>query len=92
MLTIVDKFTRGLPAIDVRFSYRGADVVATLGRLAGAYGRPSHIRVDNGPEFISKEMDLRAWMRGVEDDFSRPGKPTGTHSRNRSMASSGRSV
>ena len=34
------------------------------------------IRVDNGPEFISKELDLWAWMHGVALDFSRPGKPT----------------
>ena len=29
-----------------------------------------------GPEFISKEVDLWAFMRGVTLDFSRPGKPT----------------
>ena len=64
------------PAIDVRLSYRGADVVATLERIAEVYGRPKRIRVDNGPEFISKDLDLWAWLHGVELDFSRPGKPT----------------
>jgi putative transposase len=76
VLTVVDNFTRISPAIDVRLSYRGADVVATLERVASAYGRPKRIRVDNGPEFISKELDLWAWLHGVELDFSRPGKPT----------------
>jgi putative transposase len=57
-------------------SYRGADVVATLERIAQAYGRPKRIRVDNGPEFISKDLDLWAWLHGVELDFSWPGKPT----------------
>jgi putative transposase len=76
VLTIVDNFTRVSPAIDVRFSYRGTDVVATLERIAATYGRPKRIRVDNGPEFISKELDLWAWLHGVELDFSRPGKPT----------------
>ena len=37
---------------------------------------PRTIRVDNGPEFISKGLDLWAWMTGVTLDFSRPGKPT----------------
>ena len=37
---------------------------------------PKTIRVDNGPEFVSKELDLWAFMRGVTLDFSRPGKPT----------------
>ncbi len=32
--------------------------------------------VDNGPEFISKKLDLWAWMHRVELDFSRPEKPT----------------
>jgi hypothetical protein len=30
----------------------------------------------NRPEFISKELDLWAFMRGVTLDFSRRGKPT----------------
>ena len=32
--------------------------------------------LDNGPEFISKELDLWVYLHGVELDFSRPGKPT----------------
>jgi len=75
VLTIVDNFTRLSPAIDARLSYRGADVVSTLERVSGVYGRPKRIRVDQGPEFISKELDLWAWMNGVTLDFSRPGKP-----------------
>jgi transposase InsO family protein len=31
---------------------------------------------DNGPEFISKPLDLWAYWNGVKLDFSRPGKPT----------------
>ena len=38
---------------------------------------PRTIRVDNGPEFISRDLDLWAYMNGVTLDFSRPGKPTG---------------
>ena len=30
----------------------------------------------NGPEFISKALDLWAYLHGVTLDFSRPGKPT----------------
>ena len=75
-LTIIDTFTRLSPAIDVRQSYRGADVVATLERAAAEVGLPKTIRVDNGPEFVSKELDLWAFIRGVTLDLSRPGKPT----------------
>ncbi len=50
--------------------------MATLERAAADAGLPKTIRVDNGPEFVSKELDLWAFMRGVTLDFSRPGKPT----------------
>lgn len=75
VLSIVDNFTRLSPALDVRFSYRGSDVVDTLERIAAEYGRPKRIRVDQGPEFISKDLDLWA-CHDVVLDFSRPGKPT----------------
>jgi putative transposase len=76
VLAIVDNYTRLSPAIEVRMSYRGVDVVNTLRRVELQYGRPKRIRVDNGPEFISKELDLWAYLNGVVLDFSRPGKPT----------------
>ena len=34
------------------------------------------IRVDQGSQFTSKELDLWAYANGVTLDFSRPGKPT----------------
>ncbi|NVK20566.1 MAG: transposase family protein [Methylocystaceae bacterium] len=54
ILTIVDAYSRFCPAIDVRIRYHGIDVVVTLERVTKKYGKPKVIRVDNGPEFISK--------------------------------------
>ncbi|MCA0404834.1 MAG: integrase core domain-containing protein, partial [Proteobacteria bacterium] len=76
VLTIVDTFSRFSPAVDPRFSYRGEDVVATLERVCRAVGYPKSIRVDQGSEFISRDLDLWAYQKGVILDFSRPGKPT----------------
>jgi len=76
VLTIIDTLTRLSPAVDARQSYRGSDVVDTLERGAAEFGYPKTIRVDNGPEFVSKELDLWAYLKGVTLDFSRPGKPT----------------
>ncbi|WP_416365316.1 IS3 family transposase [Sphingobium sp. JS3065] len=76
ILTVVDTFSRFSPVIDARFSYRGEDVVATLDRTCRKMGYPKTIRVDNGSEFVSRDMDLWAYQRGVTLDFSRPGKPT----------------
>lgn len=76
ILTVVDTFSRFVPVLDARFSYRGEDVVATLDRVCRRSGYPKTIRVDQGSEFISRDMDLWAYQRGVTLDFSRPGKPT----------------
>lgn len=75
-LTVVDNYTRESLAIDVGQSLKGEDVVNTLNRIAALRGLPATIKVDNGSEFISKVMDKWAYERGVELDFSRPGKPT----------------
>ena len=71
----LDTFTRLSPAIDVRQRFPGSDVVDTLERVAREVGCPKTIRVDNGPEFVSKELDLWAFLCGVTLDFSRRGKP-----------------
>ena len=76
VLTIVDTFSRVSPAVDPRFSYKGEDVVQTLERICRNVGYPKTIRVDQGSEFISRDLDLWAYQRGVVLDFSRPGKPT----------------
>ncbi len=76
LLTIVDNFSRVSPFIGVEFRYKGYDVVSALNLAVAQYGVPERIRVDNGPEFISKEVDLWAYAHRVVLDFSRPGKPT----------------
>ena len=50
--------------------------MAVLDEICGKLGYPAAIRVDQGSEFVSRELDLWAYMHGVELDFSRPGKPT----------------
>jgi putative transposase len=76
VLTVVDIFSKFSPVIDPRFSYRAEDVVMTLERLCGEVGYPKTIRVDQGSEFVSRDLDLWAYTNGVVLDFSRPGKPT----------------
>ncbi|QYA10292.1 transposase family protein (plasmid) [Agrobacterium larrymoorei] len=75
-LTVVDTYSRFSSEVDARFSYKGEDVVQTLERVCRQVGYPATIRVDNGSEFISRDLDLWAYHRGVVLDFSRPGKPT----------------
>ena len=51
-------------------------MVQVLKQVTAVRGRPQSIRVDNGPEFISKSLDWWAYFHEVTLDFSRPGKPT----------------
>jgi putative transposase len=76
VLTVVDIFSRFSPALEPRLSFRGTDVVEILERVCNEVGFPATIRVDQGTEFVSRDLDLWAYQRGVTLDFSRPGKPT----------------
>lgn len=94
ILTVVDTFSRFSPVIDARLSYRGEDVVATLERACRKIGYPKTIRVDNGSEFISRDMDLWAYQRGVILELASPpfgsrgpASPQTTSSSRRSTAS-----
>jgi len=62
--------------IHVDQSLKGEDVVRVLNNIVAIRGKPMTIKTDKGSEFISKVMDKRAYERGIELDFSRPGKPT----------------
>lgn len=74
-LNIVDTFTKECPVIEVDTSLTGHRVVRVLEWLSEVRGLPEAIRVDNGPEFISKALDEWAYRNSVKLDFIRPGKP-----------------
>ena len=76
MLTLVDNHSRESLAIRVGQRIRGHEVVKVLEEVSSRRGHPGVIQVDNGPEFISKDVDLWAYWNGVKLNFSRPGKPT----------------
>jgi putative transposase len=76
VLTLVDNFSRESLALRARDRFRGEDVVQVLEEVSAQRGVPKTIRVDNGPEFISKSLDWWAYFNKVKLDFSRPGKPT----------------
>ena len=76
VLTVADIFSKFSPVVDPRISYRAEDVVRTLEGVCGQVGYPKTIRVDQGSEFVSRDLDLWAYANGVTLDFSRPGKPT----------------
>ena len=75
-LNVVDRLTRECLVIEVNTSITGCHVVAVLALLVAMKRKPESIRVDNGPEFISKALDAWAFEHGIALHFIRPGKPT----------------
>lgn len=75
VLTVVDDFSRECPVLEVDHSLTGQRVSRVLDRIALTRGLPEVITVDNGPEFISKALDLWAYENSVKLRFIQPGKP-----------------
>lgn len=76
VLTVIDDLSRECPALEADHSLTGKRVTRVLDRVAMLRGFPDAITVDNGPEFISKALDLWAYTNGVKLRFIQPGKPT----------------
>ena len=75
ILTIADLWERSSPALEVDMSLPGVRVVRVLERLRLQGRLPQRI-VDNGPEFSGNAMDAWVFEKGVQIEFTRPGKPT----------------
>ena len=56
-LTLVDTFTRECLAIEVAAGLRGEDVVRVTDAEAMIRDSPKRVRVDNGPQFVSRVLD-----------------------------------
>lgn len=75
MLTVIDEFTRRCLAIVVARRLRSDDVLHCLTDLMSRHGLPEHIRSDNGPEFVAR--NVRSWLGriGVKTLYIEPGSP-----------------
>lgn len=76
VLTLIDTYSRECLAVLVEKSIKGEQVAAVLDGLKKITGLPMKIKVDNGPEFISRALDAWAYLNKVQLAYSRPGKPT----------------
>ncbi len=72
---MMDIYSRECLNIYAGSSITGDTVVDILDRLSCSRGRPLRIRVDNGPEFVSKALDNYSYQNNIKLEFSRPGKP-----------------
>ena len=75
-LTVIDMYSRECLDIYANKAIKGETVAEVLDRLKVTRGLPKRIKVDNGPEFISRALDAWAYFNNVKLDYSRPGTPT----------------
>ena len=75
LLTLLDEYTRQCLAIHVAWSIRAVDVITVVEAAMARYGKPAHIRSDNGPEFIA--YAIGDWLKEnkIETIYIRPGSP-----------------
>jgi putative transposase len=75
MLTVIDEFTRRCLAIVVARRLRSDDVLHCLTDLMSWHGPPEHIRSDNGPEFVARNVRTLLTRLGVKTLYIEPGSP-----------------
>jgi putative transposase len=75
LLNIIDDYNRESLAIEVDTSLPALRVIRVLDRVIEGRNKPSVIRVDNGPEFISERLQQWCESKEIRLQFIQPGKP-----------------
>jgi putative transposase len=75
MLNLIDEHTRESLLVRPERRWSSAKVIESLADVMVMKGVPEHIRSDNGPEFVAK--DLRKWLAdtGAKTLYIEPGSP-----------------
>jgi putative transposase len=76
VLNVIDDFNRESLAIEVDTSLPARRVIRVLERIIARRGKPTCIRTDNGPEFISHLLQEWCEANGIRLIYIQPGKPT----------------
>ena len=73
---VVDDYNREGLGIEVDLSLPSQRVIRALERIIEWRGKPTSIRCDNGPEYISQKLTNWTNTQGIQLDYIQPGKPT----------------
>ena len=74
-LVVIDEFTRECLALDVARGMTSEDVVEVLRQLFMIRGVPTHLRSDNGPEFVAHALRHLTQVTGIQSLYIEPGSP-----------------
>ena len=72
---VIDDYSREVLAVEISTSTPSEHVVRILDQVIDYRGKPKSIRMDNGPEFISKTFELWCKQNNIEPRYIQPGKP-----------------
>lgn len=72
---VIDDFNREGLALDVDFSLTAGRVIRSLEQLIEWRGKPACLRCDNGPEYISLQLQEWAIKHQITLLYIQPGKP-----------------
>jgi putative transposase len=75
LLTVTDEYTRRSLAVEVATTMGASAVIGVLARLVQEYGHPSHLRSDNGPEFVAQAVQGWLAQRQMATLYIKPGSP-----------------
>jgi putative transposase len=75
MLNVLDEYTHECLAIRVARKLKAIDVIDVLSDLFILRGVPSHIRSDNGPEFVAKAVQEWITAVGAKTAYIERGSP-----------------
>jgi putative transposase len=76
VLNVIDDYNREALAIESEYSFPSVKVIDVLQRIIEENGKPDKIRVDNGSEFIAHVFKDWCSLKGIEIQYTQPGKPT----------------
>lgn len=75
ILAVIDEFTRECLALLVERSITSNEVVELLGWLFLIYGKPQHLRSDNGPELVAHKLQDWLAKQSCQTIYISPGSP-----------------
>ena len=76
IINIIDECSRKALWTQAFCSISAQNLIEVLNKVVEWRGKPEYIRCDNGPEFISKKLELWAFENNIELRFIQPGKPS----------------